>query len=150
MEFISHCVKRDPGKLQGRATVGILIILAVLSLLGWIYLTQASYVATTSRQVQELELEKARLQQENLELMAQIADYESVGRLSGRAGELGFVAVTPDDADFVAVADVPPVGSSVVGLQDIDTTFSFEASQSARWLNGVTDQFTTWARAGTQ
>jgi hypothetical protein len=150
MEFISHCVKRDPGKLQGRATIGMLIILSVLSLLGWIYLTQASYVATTSRQVQELESEKVRLQQENLELMAEIAEFESVDRLSVRAKEMGFVAVTPDDADFVAVVEAPPVESPGTGLQDVDSRSSSEASQSTRWLNGVTDQFTAWVRAEVQ
>jgi hypothetical protein len=147
MEFISHCVKRDPGKLQGQATIGMLIILAVLSLLGWIYLTQASYVATTSRQIQELESEKARLQQENLELMAEIAGLESVGQLSIRASKLGFVSVTPDDADFVAVADAPPVEPPGTGLLDIGTPTSSEVPKNARWLNGVTDQFTAWVQA---
>ena len=103
MEFISHCIKRNPNKLEGRATAGMLIIFLVLSLLGWIYLTQASHVATTSRRNQELEAEKARLHQENMELMVEIAAYESVSRLAGRAQELGFVAIAPDDADFMAV-----------------------------------------------
>ena len=143
MEFISHCVKRDPSKLQGRATFGMLIILLVLSLLGWIYLTQASYVATTSRQIQELEAEKVRLQQENLELMAEIAEYESVGRLSVRAAELGFVAVAPDDADFVAIAEVPV-------LPEAGTPALVETQQSARWLSGVTDQFMAWAQSEVQ
>jgi hypothetical protein len=128
----------------------MLIILAVLSLLGWIYLTQASYVATTSRQVQELEAEKARLQQENLELMAKIAEVESVDRLSVRARELGFVAVTPDDADFVAVVEVLPVEPSGTGLLDIGTPSSSEAPQSARWLNGVTNQFAAWVQEEAQ
>jgi hypothetical protein len=150
MEFISHCVKRDPGKLQGRATFGMLIILAVLSLLGWIYLTQASYVATTSRQVQELEAEKVRLQQENLELIATIAELESVSRLSARASQLGFVAVAPDDADFVAIADVPAKQPTESGLLDVGTAPSSETQQSARWLNGVTAQFTAWAQTEAQ
>jgi hypothetical protein len=108
MEFISHCIKRNPNKLEGRATAGMLIIFLVLSLLGWIYLTQASHVATTSRRNQELEAEKVRLQQENMELMVAIAEYESVSRLAARAHELGYVAVTPKDADFLAVAAPAP------------------------------------------
>jgi cell division protein FtsL len=108
MDFISHCIKRNPNKLEGRATAGMLIIFLVLSLLGWIYLTQASHVATTSRRNQELEAEKTRLQQENMELMVEIAAYESVSRLAARADELGFVAVTPEDAEFLAVAAPSP------------------------------------------
>jgi cell division protein FtsL len=108
MEFISHCIKRNPYKLEGRATAGMLIIFLILSLLGWIYLTQASHVATTSRRNQELETEKARLQQENMELMVEIATYESVSRLAARAEELGFVAVTPDNADYMALVAPAP------------------------------------------
>jgi hypothetical protein len=104
MEFISHCIKRNPNKLEGRATAGMLIIFLVLSLLGWIYLTQASHVATTSRRNQELEAEKVRLHQENMELMVEIATYESISRLAPRAQELGFVAIAPDSAEFVAVS----------------------------------------------
>jgi hypothetical protein len=88
----------------------MLIIFLILSLLGWIYLTQASHVATTSRRNQELEAEKARLQQENMELMVEIAAYESVSRLAARAEELGFVAVTPDSVDFMAVVS-PALGA---------------------------------------
>ena len=77
MEFISrdgiaHCIKRNPNRLEGRATAGMLIIFLVLSLLGWIYLTQASHVATTSRRNQDLEAEKALLRQENMELMVEM------------------------------------------------------------------------------
>ena len=85
MELISHCIKKDPNKLEGRATFGMLIMLVILSLLGWIYLTQASHVATTSRRIEELQLDKARLEQQNLELAVQIADLESVSRLATRA-----------------------------------------------------------------
>jgi hypothetical protein len=141
MDWISHCIKKDPGKLEGRATAGMLIILVVLSLLGWIYLTQASYVATTSRRIQELEAEKARLEQENLELMAEIAEFESVSRLATRAQELGFVAVVLDDAEFLAVADVPSIPRTERPRAPA------EAPGVARWLDDVTAQFTAWVQA---
>ena len=80
----SHCTKPSRWKLYDRSALGILLILVALSLLGWVYLTQASHVATTSRRVQKLEAEKARLQQENLQLMAEIATLESAYRLGAR------------------------------------------------------------------
>jgi cell division protein FtsL len=165
MDFISHCIKRNPNKLEGRATAGMLIIFLVLSLLGWIYLTQASHVATTSRRNQELEAEKTRLQQENMELMVEIATYESVSRLAARAHELGFVAVTPENADFLAVA--APASSLSLGEQGAyetsdgvgrarasDRGADVGVGSGSTWartaLGGVKSQFIAWAWAETQ
>ena len=144
MELISHCIKRDPNKLQGRATLGMLIMLVVLSLLGWIYLTQASHVATTTRRIEELQIDKARLEQQNLELVVEIADLESVSRLAERAVELGFTTVALDDAEFV-VAAVPDVDLSRVahlGDEGLDAE-----SQSKSWLDSVAAQFTAWVQS---
>jgi len=140
MDLVSHCIKRNERILEGRATAGMLIILLVLSLLGWIYLTQAGHVATTSRRVQELDVEKRRLQQENLELRSEIAELDSVSRLAARARELGFAAVTLEDARFLVVEEVPMVQSDVPA----------DASLVGRWLDNVTSQFTAWVQAEAQ
>jgi cell division protein FtsB len=136
MDLISHCIKRNQRVLEGRATAGTLIILLVLSLLGWLYLTQASYVATASRRVQDLEQKEAQLQRENMELMAEIAQLDSVSRLAVRAKELGFVKVVPEEADFVLVGALPEIPE--VALAD--------SSPMTRWLSSVSAQFTAWVR----
>jgi hypothetical protein len=145
MELISHCIKRDPNKLEGRATLGMLIMLVVLSLLGWIYLTQASHVATTSRRIEELQADKVRLEQQNLELMVEIAELESIGRLVVRAQELGFTMVALDDADFV-VAAVPDVPQVPVALSQEDGG-SGSRTESTGWLDNVASQFTAWVQS---
>ena len=104
MDWISHCVKEGRWKVGDRTAASMLLILLALSLLGWVYLTQASRVATISRRVRELEDEKTRLQQENLQLMAEIAELESVDHLSARAGELGFTLASVEEAHFLVVA----------------------------------------------
>lgn len=163
MEFVSHCIKRNRNGLEGRATAGMLIIFLVVSLLGWIYLTQASQVASTSRRNQGLEAERVRLQQENMELMVEIAAYESIGRLAVRAGELGFVAIAPEGADFVAVvAPAPgvsqdaqgataqvraPGGQGTSGLWPGADASERDAAWSRSALGGVQSQFTAWVRA---
>jgi hypothetical protein len=114
----------------------MLIILVVFSLLGWIYLTQASHVATTGRRVQELEDEKARLQEGNLELMVEIARLESVTRLASQARELGFATVSAEDAEFLFVAD-----QTADPGQPAD-----DSSLAARWWDGIAAQFATWVR----
>lgn len=136
MDLISHCIKRNQHLLEGRTTAGMLIILAVLSLLGWLYLTQASYVAAASRRVQDLEETEAQLQRENMELMAEIAQLESVSRLANRAEELGFVKVVPEEADFVLVDAAPE--NSEVALAG--------SSPMTRWLGSVSAQFAAWVR----
>src|SRR4030042_1178384 len=136
MDLISHCIKRNQRVLEGRTTAGMLIILAVLSLLGWLYLTQASYVATASRRVQDLEQKEAQLQRENMELMAEIAQLDSVSRLAVRAKELGFVKVVPEEADFVLVGALPEIPE--VALAD--------SSPMTRWLGSVSAQFAAWVR----
>jgi len=143
MELISHGIKKDPNKLQGRATLGMLIMLLVLSLLGWIYLTQASHVATTSRRIEELQRDKARLEQQNLELAVQIADLESVSRLAERAGELGFVTVALDEAEFL-VAAVP---NEVQLYEASEESESVAHSESAGWLARVSLQFVDWVQS---
>ena len=136
MDTTSHCTKNSRWKLQGRSAIGVLLILVALSLLGWIYLTQASYVATTGRRVQKLEQEKTRLEQENLQLMAEIAELESVHRLAGRAAEMGFVLASVGEAEFLVVADPSPV--QVAGLGD--------GTSATHWWDNVTAQFTAWAQ----
>lgn len=136
----SHCTKPSPWKIYDRSALGVLLILVALSLLGWVYLTQASHVATTSRRVQKLETEKARLQQENLQLMAEIADLESVYRLGARAQELGFVVAMVEDSEFLVVADAIP------------TPVADETADLAvgGWWDNVSSQFTAWTRVGTE
>jgi hypothetical protein len=138
MELTSHCVKPSRWKLQGRTALGILILMLSVSLLGWVYLTQASHVATTSRRVRQLEAEKARLAQDNLQLMAEIAELESVSRLATRAEELGFVMAHADQSEFVVMSAQPPavVASSRGG------------SPAELWWRNVSGQFTAWAQGG--
>ena len=138
MDTISHCTKNNPWKLQGRSAVGVLLILVALSLLGWIYLTQASHVATTSRRVQKLEREKARLQQENLDLMAHVAEFESVSRLAARAEELGFVMASTQDAEFLVISDLVLPQTQVAGAE----------TSVDRFLDSVASQFTAWTQEG--
>jgi cell division protein FtsL len=136
MDWISHCVRQSRWKLGGKSVGGVLLILLALSLLGWIYLTQASYVATTSRRIQDLEAQKLRLRQENLQLMAEIAELESVTQLATRAQELGFTTCYVEDSEFLVVADLPRVQEH--SPQD--------DSPMARWWGDVAAQFTAWTQ----
>ena len=94
-------------------------------------------MATTSRRVRKLEQEKARIEQENLQLMAEIAELESVYQLAHRAKELGFIQATLEEVEFLVVADTPP------------QALKFDENQArvAPWWDDVASQFTAWAQS---
>lgn len=138
MDGTSHCTKNGRWKLEGRSAIGVLLILLAISLLGWVYLAQASYVATTSRRVDDLEAKKARLLEENLELMTEIARLESVSRLSTRAQELGFEPISSETAEYLALAEMPSSQALALGVNP----------SSMHWWDNVASQFTAWASAG--
>ena len=142
MEMASHCTKTSLRKLRARSALGVVLILGTLSLLGWVYLTQASYVATTSRRLRDLEKQKERIEQENWQLMVEIAELESVSRLASRAQELGFVMAFSDETEFLAVADAPPAQARAP-TRGAD-------GPSAYWWTNVTSQFTAWAQGSTR
>lgn len=142
MEMTSHCTKTSIRKLRARSALGVVLILGTLSLLGWVYLTQASYVATTSRRLLDLEKQKERIEQENWQLMVGIAELESVSRLASRAQELGFVMAFCDETEFLAVADTPPAQARAP-TPGAD-------GPSAYWWTNVTSQFTAWAQGSTR
>ena len=83
-----------------------LLILAVCTLLGAVYLAQASQAAEMGRQVEQLKLVKDNLQRQNAQLEADIAAADSPAQLTRRALALGFKEAGPGDLDYVALPDV--------------------------------------------
>jgi cell division protein FtsB len=68
----------------------MLLVLITFSLVGWLYLTQASSLTTTSFQIEQLRAELAVLKQQNAQLELKIAEWEDLPRIEQRARELGF------------------------------------------------------------
>jgi hypothetical protein len=77
-------------RLERKAALGMLLIIITVSLIGWLYLTQASSLTTTSFEIDQLRTELATLQQQDVELELQIAEWEALARIERRALELGF------------------------------------------------------------
>jgi len=99
-------IEKSIGSLNARTAVGSLLILILVSLLGWLYLTQASQVTTTGYRIYELESERVRLQRENAKLMLEIAELGRLEDVEARARQLGFVP--PEQVEYLVVADYPP------------------------------------------
>jgi hypothetical protein len=151
---LPHRLEREAWRLEARTTAWILLVLTLLGLLGWLCLTQASQVSTARYRLWEKGREKARLQRQNAELLADIAEVLSVSRLEGTALERGYAAT--EGPRYLHVLDCPADtasrGSAAVARPDEGTVVSLEEHEDAplgvtRWWEEVISQFVAWAGA---
>jgi len=82
--------QRITWRMERKAALGMLLILITVSLVGWLYLTQASSVATISFQIEQLRAEIIMLDQQNAQLELEMSELEALPRIEKRARELGF------------------------------------------------------------
>jgi len=94
-------------RLERKAALGMLLVLITASLVGWLYLTQASSLTTTSFQIEQLREGLAISNQQNAQLELEIAEWEALPRIEGRARELGFGP--PDEVLYLPVTNYPPI-----------------------------------------
>jgi cell division protein FtsL len=92
-------------RLERKAALGILLVLITFSLIGWLYLTQASSLTTTSFQIEQLRAELAVLKQQNAQLELEIAEWQDLPRIEQRARELGFGP--PNQVIYLPVPNYP-------------------------------------------
>lgn len=98
-------IRQLPWRLDSKAALGFLLILATFSLVGWLYLTQASAVTTTSYRIDELRLELDQIKNQNAALALEIAQLEALPRIEARARELGLGPTT--SIRYLPVANYP-------------------------------------------
>lgn len=100
-----NVIRQLPWRVGSKSALGFVLILTTISLVGWLYLTQASAVTTTSYRIDELRMELDHVKNQNAALIVEIAELEALSRVEQRALELGFQPV--DDVEYLAVADYP-------------------------------------------
>lgn len=108
-------IRHIPWRLDSKAALGFLLILATFSLVGWLYLTQASAVTATSYRIDELRLELDQLKNQNAALVVEIAELQALSRVEARARELGFVPAT--NLKYMPVANYPVPSVSIDGVR---------------------------------
>jgi cell division protein FtsB len=156
-------LERGSWRLEARTTAGILLVLALLGLLCWLCVAQASKVSTTRHRIWEKEAEKERLQRKNAELLSEVIELASVPRLENIALGLGYVP--PEERRYLGLSDYP-TGVSRGGLAaaprpDESADVALEEPRGlppasggpggggvARWWEKVISQFVAWV--GTQ
>jgi cell division protein FtsB len=92
-------------RMERKAALGMMLILITFSLIGWLYLTQASSLTTTSFQIEHLRAELAAFKQQNAQLELEIAQWEDLPRIEKRARELGFAP--PSQVRYLPVPNYP-------------------------------------------
>lgn len=85
---LPHCFRRSLWPLWDRRTTWA--ILALLTLIGGLYLWQASEIAATQRHIRELKEEHERWRRKNAQLWKEVTGLTPVTVLSERAQALGF------------------------------------------------------------
>ncbi len=144
------------GSNEARITVGSILVIIVISLIGWLYLTQASQVMITGYRIHELEAEKTALERQNALLRFQIAELEALPRIEARARALGFGP--PQEIRYLLVEDYPEPEE---GPRSDHLTRHYQPTETAaanapgdvtadlvRWWQEVVSQFATWVTTG--
>ncbi len=150
-----HENQQSSWSVNAKTATGLVLCITLLSLVGWLYLTQASQIATIESHMQESISDIEKLERENALLRYQIAQLETIPRIQAKSSQLGLgpmhrkatILTVPGDFD---IAEATPVGVPV-GHKDIviaaplaDIQSSFSLPSLLELWNEVKVQFETW------
>lgn len=142
-------LKRLNALTEAQAALGWGVILVLAALLGTIYVSQASRIASVGRQVQILQNELIELKRQNNELERDIAAAQALDRLQAEATQLGFVEANPVDIEYIIVPDYPVTLEETDPLEILPTVTAVpppaETVREALWLY-LSDRFTDFIR----
>jgi len=82
------------GRIGLRDTLGLLLMIFIVSLIGWLYLIQAHAISAINLQIEESRQKLEEIEAENAALRVEIAKWESLPLVEERARELGFAPAT--------------------------------------------------------
>ena len=99
--------KRLSWLTEAQAAVGWGIILVLVTILGTVYLNQASRTAVAGRRVQIRQNELDNVKRENAGLEKKIAEAQSLGRLQTQAQAMGFIQAQPENIEYLLIPDYP-------------------------------------------
>ena len=137
-----NVIRHLPWRLDSKTALGFLLILATFSLVGWLYLTQASAVTATTYRIDELRLELDHINNQNAALALEIAQFESLSRVEQRALELGLRPT--QNVRYLSVTSYPTSADTYVNsLLETPTEAMIEFDISLWWMDFL-DNMTAW------
>ncbi|MCB9078978.1 MAG: cell division protein FtsL [Anaerolineaceae bacterium] len=133
----ANVIRQIPWRLGSKTALGFILIIAIFSLVGWLYLTNASTVTATSYRIDELRFELDQLRNQNAALILEIAKLEALDRVEARATELGYRPIA--DVQYISVDNYPassePVESNyqVVYVENSVDAYIDDVAQPGWW-----------------
>lgn len=100
-------IKELPWSINKKTTLGFLLLVVAFSLVGSLYLSQASAISTSTLEMDGLHQQIDTLQRRNKDLSMEIAAYESIDHIETRAKELGFSPTSPEAVRYLAAPNFP-------------------------------------------
>ena len=101
--WFQHTFSRKRFRTRNQATAMAILGVAILLILGSLYLSQVASFAITNRQIEDLITRRDELKRQNEKLIGEIASYRTVPRLFARAVEIGFRPATNADIDYLLI-----------------------------------------------
>lgn len=92
--------------VDSSTATGLLLCVLLLSLGGWLYLTQASQIAAINNQMGQTAKEIEKIERANALLRYQVAQLETISRIEARAKQLGLGPMY-NQTTYLAVPDDP-------------------------------------------
>lgn len=106
--WIQHTFSRKRFRTRNQATALAILGVAILLILGSLYLSQVASFAITNRQIEDLISRRDELKRHNERLIGEIASFRTVPRLFARAEAIGFRPATNADIDYILIDGYNP------------------------------------------
>lgn len=123
--WLRRTIRQAPWRTQTQTSSLLLAGVVLMGVIGAMYLAQASRTAATGRRLQELIGERARLEQQNAQLRAEIAALRSVPRLIRQSQAMGYRAAGPDEVYYLEIegigAPLPTPDAFIVEPEPVPT-----------------------------
>jgi hypothetical protein len=104
---------QSPWPLDAKTATGLLLCILLFSLVGWLYLTQASQMAATGHHMRQTVQEIERIERENALLGYKVAELETLPRIEARARQIGLGPMTR--MTYLVIPEMmPPLQSASV------------------------------------
>lgn len=106
--WFQHTFSRRRFRTRNQATAMAILGVAVLLILGSLYLSQVASFAITNREIEDLISRRDQLKRQNEQLIGEIASFRTLPRLYARAVEIGFRPATNNDIDYLVIEGYNP------------------------------------------
>lgn len=112
--WFQHTFSRRRFQARTQAATLAILGIAILLILGSLYLSQVASFAITNRTIEDLINQRDRLNRANEQLIAEIASFRTVPRLFARAREIGFRPATNADIDYLVIEGYYPSRTAAI------------------------------------